>query len=1145
MKNILRSLMFGLLLCAGVVSTSCSDDPAAIIDEIPYERVLTPMNFEAEVIASVGTDITFSWSLMDNADGYILQIFEAEDELVPPVYDEVTPYMEYEVGVNDVPYTVKSLEVDKIFWARVRAISNNIGDSNWAELKESVATSAVRLGLEPFVVERTTSTVTIGWADAEDKMDLTSVRVEKLVAEEGDEPRLIALNEEQKSAAQLMVDGLDACTNYKFTLLFGKSGQRGVVTAWTRPSTEGFNTVNSVEAIYNAINGTIGSVKLYVEYSENPYDFSALIVDPGLAINCDLTLMGQTTEDGKMPQLVQFGVQLGADVKSIRFENVCLDGNGVIGHFVVNEKALLDKFEFVNSELTNSTKGIIYTKEDNTFLDTVGANKMYISGCYMHDINPVGSVGGDFIDLRSGSYLDIEIENSTFYACARTFLRTSNKENTLKVNKINVKNCTFNYVVATASSSNNQGVLYAGINTGITEFNLSKSVFLNMYNDAEGKDAGKGWVRIARNSKDSYAPVCSGNIYYRLGVDFFTPGAYQMGTEVTCTEEYCLANGGVLLTEDPCVNSEAGKLYLTDGIIAANKAGDPRWWNATEPVVVRPTELEVVAEPKVWDFTEKTIYQTESVEGNTIIDNIKIYGPAQIVMNKGINFAEAGVMGASRPESSALHFKAEGYGAVVVSTEDSGYNASVQVVVGDDRYTLQADGVDHKVLLGDLTGVNDIYVLAGSAVTITAVEWTQDLTPDTTVEALKTPAVMFDTTSVDEGTELPVVASWDVVPNAATYVVTFRGVTAEQTDPFYTLDAATVASMPVGEYELSVVAKPVTTSSKYVASEAGVALFKVKKVVVGGEVTLTWDFDDAGFDSYYNAIGTSNVTEYEGVWDGLTISCGPAKGSLKVGTSDGLGRYIQMGGPGSTERRYFIFNAPAAGTLKVVASNTGETEDLSRKVTVNVNGIETSLDGGYSKKTPTELSFDIDVTSPTDVKVYPTGNGLCFWSLEYTYIAPAAGTDYVMTLSATAGVISSNITGLEASWKEHTWTATDDTGASTVTFNGNVYYSNSDTKNIVWYFNKGKDANTKVTATELGKVRKLVLYPNSARKPSFFTCTADGAVVAAVEDAATNSSTITYDFEAAGISADNFTLEYDKTCGSNVECGKVEIFYTK
>lgn len=53
------------------------------------------------------------------------------------------------------------------------------------------------------------------------------------------------------------------------------------------------------------------------------------------------------------------------------------------------------------------------------------------------------------------------------------------------------------------------------------------------------------------------------------------------------------------------------------------------------------------------------------------------------------------------------------------------------------------------------------------------------------------------------------------------------------------------------------------------------------------------------------------------------------------------------------------------------------------------------------------------------------------------------------------------------------------------------------------------------------------------------------AQLAAVEDAATNSSTITYDFEAAGISADNFTLEYDKTCGSNVECGKVEIFYTK
>lgn len=43
-----------------------------------------------------------------------------------------------------------------------------------------------------------------------------------------------------------------------------------------------------------------------------------------------------------------------------------------------------------------------------------------------------------------------------------------------------------------------------------------------------------------------------------------------------------------------------------------------------------------------------------------------------------------------------------------------------------------------------------------------------------------------------------------------------------------------------------------------------------------------------------------------------------------------------------------------------------------------------------------------------------------------------AGTGYAMTLSATAGVLSSNITGLSTSWAagDSTWTATDDTGAA-------------------------------------------------------------------------------------------------------------------
>ena len=78
----------------------------------------------------------------------------------------------------------------------------------------------------------------------------------------------------------------------------------------------------------------------------------------------------------------------------------------------------------------------------------------------------------------------------------------------------------------------------------------------------------------------------------------------------------------------------------------------------------------------------------------------------------------------------------------------------------------------------------------------------------------------------------------------------------------------------------------------------------------------------------------------------------------------------------------------------------------------------------------------------------------------------------------------------------------------------------------------------------MGTVKKVTLYPNSDRKPQYFTCKAGETVVTAVEAADKNSATITYDFTAAGVTADNFRLDFAET-GTNVECGKIVIEYAK
>ena len=142
MKKIISTLKYGLMLCAGIAAASCSDVDDAM-DTIPYSRVLTPLNFEAEVVASAGTDITFSWSKVTGADSYILELFEAPvtieqvdgkpSEVVGvPDYGTALPAQSVEVSAEQIPVVIRNLPVDVSYWARVRAVSAQIESSHWA-----------------------------------------------------------------------------------------------------------------------------------------------------------------------------------------------------------------------------------------------------------------------------------------------------------------------------------------------------------------------------------------------------------------------------------------------------------------------------------------------------------------------------------------------------------------------------------------------------------------------------------------------------------------------------------------------------------------------------------------------------------------------------------------------------------------------------------------------------------------------------------------------------------------------------------------------------------------------------------------------------------------------------------------------------
>lgn len=989
MKKIFRNLKFGLLLCAGAFAASCSDVEDAM-DEIPYTRVLQPQNFEAEVIANIGTDITFKWSPVSNADAYLLELLEAtlaedgETFKTPDSADWDDPEKTklLEVAKDDVPYTAKNLEVDKTFWARIRGVSNQIESSHWSYLAEPISTSAVRQTLNPEVKERTSTSVTLIWDNADDKLDLTSIRYEPVTPVEGVTAQVVTLTQTQKEDCMATIEELDPCTNYKFTLLFGRSGSRGNITTWTRPNTEGAQMVNNLSELTAALQNASGDLKLKLAYNDGQvYDLTTImtmhatepIFNP-YEFAHNLEIYGESTPDGVKP-VVKGAFKMVSGATKIHFEDIAIDGGKICGYFVTLGTQISEA-EFVNCEMTGFVKGIW---SSDTF---IVENLLSFDGLYVYDVNATGSGAGDFIDIRSGeginNYGTVEIKNSTFYACGRTFLRIREKSG---FDKICLSNCTFNQV-ATGSSPN----IFDIRNYTPSLFTMTKCVFLNEANSDESS-------RLTRNSADNFAPVCNGNLYYNVATKWLSESAKCQQTDgTTFSQALALAEGGQILADDPCTNSIAGKMYLkNNSIIAANKVGDPRWWNASAPVIVRPTELETVTETTTWNFTDKTKFDTETIESNQIIENIRIYAPAEVVMSEGITFGAAATVSTKGvPLTSALAFNAEGYGSIEVTAQGTGITSTVQIIAGGDAYSINADGKPHKVVLGDLVGANDIYVLPSVPnITFTKIAWTKDTTPEVVTQQLAKPELTIDATSIEQGTSTAITATWEHNAHAATYAVTFNGTTTEVTDSEFVIAAETVAALAIGEYTISVIAKPTATSTKYLQSEAGEAKFRIKDPNASVKEPLLWDCNASSFDAIANKLGTDGsvtATIPDLIWDGLTILNG---GKTKYGTATINGetmRFLQWGGKGAANKdRSCYFKASAPGKLYVVASNTGSSEDTARLVAVTVNGVEQTQMGGVASSTTTTCEFTIDISEETTIYVYPSGNGLRFFSIKYVF----------------------------------------------------------------------------------------------------------------------------------------------------------------
>ena len=348
-----------LALATLVAAASCSTKEFDEITELNLSRCLAPMGLNARVSAAQGDVVTFSWDVAKDAEAYNFVVYT--DAAGTQVYLSET------VLPSQVPYQ-KKLEADQTYWFSVQATATGKGDSKIAFLDKSFKTFAVKDNLFLKVSGRTVNSVSLAWST--EVADFEEVDRIEYGLPGADAAGTHTLSASEISAGTATIDGLDASTQYVFTLYY-LSASRGQVNAWTTPDINGTTEVNSTEALLNAVK-TAGA-KILLKMEGSPYDIEALDITNGF------TLLGEEAADGTKP-VVQGEFHIadtwapGAD---LYFEGVEFNGGPTatspsgFGFAIQNKNGgtVKDKnignITYKNCVIANYTKGLMYEWGNN------------------------------------------------------------------------------------------------------------------------------------------------------------------------------------------------------------------------------------------------------------------------------------------------------------------------------------------------------------------------------------------------------------------------------------------------------------------------------------------------------------------------------------------------------------------------------------------------------------------------------------------------------------------------------------------------------------------------------------------------------------------------------------------------------------
>ena len=953
----LKNIFKWAVAAIAALSLGACNDEFNEIRTLQFERCLQPLNLRGDIDINTGVDATLRWDLSKGTEQYRLVVFSTVD---------TTTVLDLVLNPEEVPFET-ALEADGKYSFKVCGIAENKDTSRWAWYDGTLRTYAIKDNLFLEVTGRTANSISLAWSkEAADYQDVSHI---ELTPSNGGEAVTYNLTDADKTSATATVSGLSASTEYSVVLYF-KSASRGGVSVWTNPAQ---GTLARVTTSADLIAALEAGNDVYLGAEGSPYEIGEIAPVKGFK------LIGETDADGNRPvvkgnffigrvatEVLPAVTYTGGD---IWLENICFDGTGG-RKFIFDHKVgvlTINSITLVNCEITGYNAGLLYQSVN----DKLTLGNVLLNGCEVH--NTVNS-DGEFFDLRKNAALtEFKVVNSTLWDCKRALIRADDSSNS--VGSVVLEGNTFKNF----DTGQNKGILY--IRAPWTSLLANKNLFLW----ESTADCAFATTNTAANAPSDVRGA--DNYYYQAGDKFFGASKNFTAAQIGATQ----------LSADPCVNSKGNVFNLTNNDLITKKVGASKWWTAyVEPV--EDLTLGLTTAPHTWDFTNAVLF-SGNLEKSKVRDGLLMVGSESHPLNLdgAITFNSATLLdGNGFPTEGYAAFKMDAAGSVLMKIKDA---QGSMVVVGTGSVDggditvkggVTANGSVNKVVLDDINGETMVYLYATGKATVEKLSWSTDTEGVNT--ALATPNPVINVKSLYQGDSVTISVTWEAVKNAEKYEVVFNGgAPVSTTECSYVLDSISVSLLEAGVYTIEVTAKHAASDMYNTDSAAGAVAFAVLAGAPapdpsgGGEEvekTLNWDFSAQAWQEAFVAFDTGNIgpgVDIDRAWslsvNGLSFT---STNKNRYNTT-----YLQTGGGGSKTNRVFTFIAPAAGTLTVVTSNTGDNAaDPARYVAVALGDADAEQKSGGAGAAGAHDSNEFTISGPGTVYIYGTG-GLRFYTIEF------------------------------------------------------------------------------------------------------------------------------------------------------------------